>query len=145
SLGGACVRHAHAKAQLNPPERSEATSHARRKCAALPAAYSYMLEAAGAGEDELHDGGDGALEARVLDHGHVVAPRGRDDEPLDPADVVEAVHVLLDRPGPARGVVPDHEVARVRVLVLDREDALDDERVLHRLLRDHPGHEVHAL
>src|SRR6188508_1588305 len=116
---------------------------ARSSRALRPSSPSDALQPVGGAQNELHHGRRRSLTVLVPDHGYVVSLRSLDDVVLQVADVREVVEVLVERAGPFGRDVANPEVARVSVLALDREHALDDERVADR--RDHPGHEVHAL
>ena len=79
------------------------------------------------------------------DHRSARLLRALDDVVLQTPDVVrERLEVLRHRPEPVRGRVADPEVRRVLVLVVDRENAVHDDRVVP-VDREHPRHEVHAL
>src|SRR6188472_4443093 len=85
-------------------------------------------ELIGSPEDEVENVADRTIERVVANHGHVVTTRTLDEVILDLADLREGVEVLLERTQPFGRVVPDPEVTAVQVLVLDRHDALHDER-----------------
>src|SRR5919198_1210816 len=95
-------------------------------CSSISTAWAIglnPLQSFRARENELHHRSDCQVEIRVLDHGHACSPRPLDDVVLDEADVPERVDVALDGPKALRDGVAHPEVALVRFLVLDLEDA----------------------
>ena len=84
------------------------------------------------------------LDAGVLDHGDARLLGPLDQVCLDAPDVGQRVEVLRDRPQALRARVADPEVPGVLVLVLDREERLDDHRALNGGGNE-ARHHVHAL
>ena len=98
----------------------------------------------GASQDEIEDVADSAVERVVDNHRDVVPPRTLDEVVLDLPDLRQRVQVLLEWPEPLGRLIPHPEVTPVQVLVLDRHDALDDERA--RVVgADHPRNEMDTL
>src|SRR4029078_12426007 len=106
--------------------------------------YLDPCESLRARQHEAEHLADRLVEGRVLDHQHIEALSPVEEDVLDHPDLRHAVEVLLERPQAVRRRIPHPEVAAMRVLVGDRDHALDDERVGPVDL-DHPRDDVNAL
>src|SRR5581483_7767330 len=103
---------------------------------------SQRLNPLDGGLHEVYHLGGCVLGADVPDDRYPFALGAADDERLQPPYLGEVVEVACERPLAAG--VPGEEVARVLVLVLDRQDARAHERPL-QLRRQEPRNEVDAL
>src|SRR5436190_464486 len=122
----------------SPPRAPPARSHARRtrRCTARAGrpvpprpfaepSRSYALQLLGGGEDELDHSADGLAHIRILDHRDTVLARTFDEQVLDQANVDQPLEVLLHRPHPVRGGIPNPEVRSVLLFLPDPEHAFD--------------------